>query len=146
MLRYIGAARAEHKQSTDAVQWRARNTADPQRPIHHLKALLEMRSKHAAMLIGSNMRPRNAVAKVAHACAPATIANASEHRVRMKFEQAGMSVCGQLLGYRVQQKVQSAGQALARQKICGRVQVLERGSRDGSHSEAHRIQQNAGRA
>ena len=49
----------------------------------------------------------------------------------MKFEQAGMSVCGRLLCCQVQQKVQKAGHARARQKICGRLQVLERGTREG---------------
>ena len=33
-----------------------------------MKALLELRSMHPAMHHGSNMRPRNAVAKVAHVC------------------------------------------------------------------------------
>ena len=48
--------------------------------------------------------------------------------MRVKFEQAGMSVCGRLLDCQVQQKVQKTGHARVRQKICGRVKVLERGA------------------
>ena len=54
---------------------------------------------------------------------------ASELRVRVEFEQAGMCACGRLLGCRVHQKVQKAGHARARQRICGRLRVLARGTR-----------------
>ena len=57
-----------------------------------------------------------------------------------------MSVRGQLLGCWVEHAVQRQEHALVRQTICGGLKVLVRGSRDGSHSEAHRIPQNAGRA
>ena len=45
-----------------------------------------------------------------------------------KFEQAGASVRRELLGCRVQQKLQKAGHARVRQRICGRLQVLARGT------------------
>ena len=64
----MGTARADHEQSTDAVRSRLGNTADPPRPIYHMKALLELRNMHPAWLTDSKMRPRNAVAKVVHAC------------------------------------------------------------------------------
>ena len=57
-----------------------------------------------------------------------------------------MSVRGQLLGCWVEHAVQRQEHALVRQTMCGGLKVLVRGSRDGSHSEAHRIPQNAGRA
>ena len=61
-------ARADHKHSTRAVRSPHMHTADTPRPIHLTKALLELHNMHPAMLTGSNMRPRNAVAKVARAC------------------------------------------------------------------------------
>ena len=66
------AAHAVQEQNTDAVRSRARNTAEPPRPIHQTKVLLEPRNMHPAMHHGSNIRPCNAVAKVAHVCAQTT--------------------------------------------------------------------------
>ena len=59
----------EHEQSTDAVRSRARNTTDPQRPTHQIKALLKLRMAHPAMLPDSQIRPHNAPEKVARECA-----------------------------------------------------------------------------
>ena len=52
-----------------------------------------------------------------------------------KFEQADMCACGRLLGCRVHQKVQKAGHARARQRICGRLQMLARGAWPGLEFE-----------
>ena len=90
---------------------------------HPLHELLMLRSKHPATRRGTHERSRNHVweAALARACDRRQRANASELRVRLKFEQAGTSMRGQLLGCREQQKVQKAGHALARQMICGRL-------------------------
>ena len=56
------------------------------------------------------------------------MASMGEQSARVKFEQAGASMRGQLLGCQVQQKVQRSGHARVRQRICGQLQVLARGA------------------
>ena len=70
---------------------------------------------------GSHKRSHNHVLEVglARACDQQQTQVSSE--VRVKFEQAGMSVCGRLLGCQMQQKVQRNGHARVRQRICGRL-------------------------
>ena len=71
-----------------------------------MNALLALRSKHPAMLIGSNICARNAVAKVAHACACDQQRTGGEVSTSEKFEHAGMGGHGRLLGVWVQQMAQ----------------------------------------
>ena len=76
------------------------------------------------MLTGSKMRPRNAVAKVVHACACDQRHTGGEVSTWGTLVQAGMGGHGRLLGAWGQQMAQKAVGARAGEGISGRLGVL----------------------